>query len=224
MDEANIQQHIHALYEKNTSYPASTSEDYLVRRQLINDSIDKWGGYANAENIKWRQLYTTATIALTTATTYTLPANFIEFSSFFKSVGTGDTYYSYITPDNVLNQQRRDTSRPYFFVTGYPGNYVLNINPAPSLTGWTSSYSYYKTPTLMTTPTDISEIPKPYFIIYNVLSTLFEEERPDLSNKYLQMAADLMKAMGIENELSPALHTSEMPSLTTGVNNLVWGT
>ncbi len=224
MDELNLQQHIHALYEKNTSYPASSSEDYLVRRQLINDSIDKWGGYANAENIKWRELFTTATLNLTTATTYTLPANFVSFSSYLKVTSTGDDYYTFESPDNVLNRLRGDTSSKFSYVTGYPGAYTLNINPAPSVTGWVTAYSYYKTATLMTTTTSISEIPKPYFIIYNVLSTLFEEERPDLSNKYLQMAADLMKAMVIENELSPALHPSSISSLDTDVNSLMWGT
>lgn len=214
LTEAQLQSALHTLYEKNTSVPADTSSDYLTRRGLLNAAIEKWGDKAHADNMRWRQLFTTSSITTSGTSTISLPSDFIEPSSLLKiTETTGDIYYDFVPPEKVLSTLRDDASQYIYYITGSPGSYTLNINPTPAA-GKTGSITYYKSPTTLTTTSSTTEIPKPYFLIYDALSALFEEERPDLSNKYLQMAADLMKAMVIDNDLLPqdAENTISSPS------------
>jgi len=215
LTEAQLQSALHTLYEKNTSTPDETSSDYLVRRGLLNTAIEKWGDKAQSDNMRWRQLFTTGSITTNGTSTVSLPSDFIEPASLLKiTETTGDVYYDFVSPEKVLSTLRDDSSSYIYHITGSPGSYTLNINPTPA-TGKTGTITYYKSPTLLSSTSSVTEIPKPYFLIYDALSALFEEERPDLSNKYLQMAADLMKAMVIDNDLLPqdADNTINSPSM-----------
>lgn len=229
LTESDLQSIIHKRYEKNTSVPDDGSDDNLVRRSLMNDAVDKWGNFANAENIKWRELYTTLDDAATgdkTATTnvndYNAPDDFIDISSYvYIEASSGTVIYKYKKNDEVLNEEQVNPSGNWFYITGSPSTgYTIHIN-AP--VAGTIHYGYYKSPTKYTSSTSVCEIRKPYFVVYEVLSALFEEERPDLSNKYLQMAADLLNSMKTDNEIPPDLHEFPITSVSNKVNGVTWG-
>lgn len=229
--ETELQDILHRIYEKNISTPASDDSEYLFRRGLLNDGVEKWGGVAHEENIRWKTLFTNledaATgdkTASTSTTAYAAPDNFLEISSYVTITNADGgvlSEYHYSDPNEVLNALRQYSSEPIFYVTGSPnGGFTININApvAGSIT-----YAYYKTPTIFTATTDVSECPKPYYLIYNALATLFEEERPDLSNKYTILAKNLMNDMLIDNSIAPHNNSQQMPDFQYAVNGVAMG-
>ena len=56
MTEIEIQNMAQALYEQDQDTPDATSEDYLVRRSILNAGIGFWEAYDGTE---WASLYTT---------------------------------------------------------------------------------------------------------------------------------------------------------------------
>ena len=230
--EAELQSILHRVYEKNVSTPASDDSEYLFRRGLLSDGVEKWGGVAHEENVRWKTLFTNLVDATTgdktasvNTTAYAAPDNFLEISSYVTITnpagGILATYF-YADPNEVLNKLRQNSSESIFYVTGSPnGGYTVNIN-AP--VAGTINYSYYKTPTVFTATTDVSECPKPYYLIYNALSVLFEEERPDLSNKYTILAKNLMNDMLIDNSIAPYNNSQQIHDFQNAVNGVAMGT
>lgn len=205
MNLQKLQESIHRIYEGNTDYYSSGEEDYDLRLGYINDSISKW---EQEEGIQWRELFVTLESAVdgdksTTSGTSTLttPSNFIEISS---KVKVGDSYYSFISNNKVLLSNLIEPSKKYFYITGSPSAYKINILPEIDETGLEVDYSYYKQATILEDSTDIPEMSKPLYIVYDVVAQLYElDNRNDLVNKYLQLSAKLINEMVISNETPP---------------------
>jgi hypothetical protein len=187
---------IHRLYENNTDYPVSGSDDYDLRLGLVNDAILEW---AETENVKWKQLYKTATGTIS-GTTISAPADFVSISSLLK---ISSNYYVYKKVDEAMNILRTNPSKKMFWITGSYGSYIINVNPTPTI-GDTYTFYYYKSPTSLVNATDIPEMSKPMFIVYWVLARLYEADGDN--NKmsfYEQKAADRLADMMLENEAPP---------------------
>lgn len=227
-----IVQIIYRRLEQSTDYPESTSDDYALIKGAINDAIEKWGGMANEQSTKWRELFKNLSVAstgdkTTTAndSTYAMPNDFIEISSWVKVTDSDNQaiYYKYKKQDDVVRALAENASDRFFYITGYPENYILNINPAPSATGNTISYSYYKKPSLLSATTDEIEMSRPYFAVYDALATLLEEERPDLAQSYLVRASSVMDEMIIANEIPPFNTNNQMTNYDYEVNGAAFG-
>lgn len=208
---------IHIIYEGDTTYPSSGEEDYEVRLQMINDAIDEW---AYLENTYWKELFTNLSDAATgdkTATAsdneYDAPSDFRFISSFLYITDTNNIkhYYKYIKQDEVINYQAEYPSGKAFYITGKPTAYKINIlNPVAG----TINYSYYKTPSHLSSSTDVPEMSNPLFIVYSVVAKLYElDNRNDLVSKYIQMANNALNQMIIENETAPFLHSTSNTEL-----------
>jgi len=210
LTESKLQQIIHIKYEQNTSTPSTTEDSYLVRRQLINDAIQKWGDKGREDNIRWRELYvnladaaTGDKTATTSDTTYAAPDDFVEMASFVKITQADNSvaYYSFVEGQDVMRMLKNDSTANFFYITGNESvGYTININ---SPVAGTINYSYYKEPAEMSTTTDKPEMGRPYFIVCEVLSELYAEERPDLATNYSNKAVSLLNAMLINNETPP---------------------
>lgn len=196
-------------YDRSTDYPVSGEEDYTLITGYLNDAIQAWGDKAHEDNVRWRELFTNLSSAATgTKTTtngtsaYAMPDDFVEISSF---VAVGDEYFTFVSTDQVMANQRVDTSEKIFWITynSTTNVYTLNLSPTPTATGSTIEYSYYKTPGSLSLTTDVIQMAKPYFCVYHTISVLYEEERPDLAQVYADKAVSLMNAMLIDNELPP---------------------
>lgn len=193
-----ILQTIHRIYEGSIDYPTTEDEEYIVRLGLINDCITEWG---ENENVKWSQLFASASGSISSAT-ISCPDNFVSISSLLK---IGDNYFFYKKADEVMLTLKNNPSAKIFWITGSPSNYVININPEQAI-GSNYLYYYYKTPALVSSGSDIPEVPKPMFIVYWVLARLYEQDG-ELSKMsfYEQKAVDKLQEMIIENE-SPAFN------------------
>lgn len=220
-----ILQSVHRIYESNTDYPSSGEEDYTLRTGYVNDAIRIWG---ETEEVEWNTLYTDLATAAdgdktTTVsdTTYDMPTNFIKISSLVKIDGT---YYTYRRPDEVMVEVKNNSSSKFYYITGSPGSYVLNVNPAPTSTGLTIAYNYYKTPTIVSATTDVPEMSKPMYCVYYCLSRLYEaDSRNDLMQFYDEKAQDVYQQMVIANEVPPFNHPYELYDLDYTTNGVRFG-
>lgn len=213
----DLQEKIHALYEGDTSYPVSGSEDWNFRLKLINDAIDEW---AYNEGVYWKELFKNladATDGDKSATKgteiYNAPTDFRFISSFVKITDSNGskTIYRMIRPDEVIKIQQTDSSAKVFYITGKPTAYKINI--LNDVTG-TITYSYYKTPASLSATTDVPEMSNPMYIVYSVLAKLYElDNRNDLMVKYSQLAKGAMDQMIIENETKSFYNPDEIPDL-----------
>lgn len=194
MNVNQILQTIHRIYEGSTDYPTSSEEDYIFRLGLVNDAIREWGENSNA---KWRELYKTTSGTLS-STILSCPSDFDSIASLLNINGS---LYQYVKNDEVMALQ--NSSSKFFYITGSPGSYIININPTPSI-GDSYSYSYYSTPTLMTSGNDIPQMSKPMFIVYWVLARLYEQDG-EISKMsfYEQKAVDKLSEMILDNEAPP---------------------
>ena len=195
MNTEDILNTIHRIYENNTDYPEVDSDDFTLRLGLVNDSIKAW---ESVENVKWRELFATKTGNIVTLP-LDVPADFVDISSFLQ---IGSDYYSYEKNDNVMAVQRQNPSKKFFYITGSPGAYKININPAPS--SGTYSYSYYKKASKMINGESVPELSKPMYIVYWVLARLYEADgRNDMVSFYEQKANDMLAEMIALNESPP---------------------
>ncbi len=229
MTLADLVKIIWRKYDKSTDYPTFGDEDYTLIQGFINDAIQSWGDEAHEDNIRWKELFTTLTSAssgtkTTTASTasYVCPDDFVDISSFVK---IGDLYYSYAENREVMTLEKVDTSARFYWITrnSTTGKYWLNIYPTPDTSGDTIEYSYYKTPTELTATTSIIEMKKPYFAVYHALTSLLEEERPDLANVYSQKSVSVMNAMILDNEIPPHDQSFKLKDIANQLTGDVFG-
>ena len=233
MTEEQAVQIVYRRWQNSTDYPSSSEEDYELIRGALNDGIEAWGGRAKEEAIKWRELFVNLSDAstgtkTTTAndSTYSMPTDFESISSWVKITDSDgqSVYYTYKKQDDVIRALKENASDRFFYITGNDGiGYTLNINPAPTSTGNTIEYSYYKKPSLLDETTDTIDVSKPYFAIYFALSVLNEEERPDLAGTYASRAASIMEQMVIDNEIPPFNTPYGLEDLDFNINGVGFG-
>jgi len=227
MTEEQLVQAVHRLYEKNTDYPDSGSEDYALIRAFLNDAIEAWGDKGKEASTKWRELFTTLSVAsdgdkvtVDGQAEYDVPSDFVEISSF---VEVGGQLYSYLRPEKVLPALNVDPQRKFYYITGSGNTQKLVLNPAPTTDGADIKYSYYKRPNLLSDEADVVEMKKPYFAIYFAVSALTDEERPDLAGTYLVRAGGILDEMVIENELTPSGHSFALEDYDFEITNSKFG-
>jgi len=198
---------IHTLLEKDTDYPTSSDEDYLLRLELLKDAIMVWE-YDNENGTLWNELFTTLQDSdvllggekLTVAgqSSYDCPSDFVFPSSYVK-IGTGDTtvYYKRIDPKEAPNYA--NSGLHVYYVRGNKKTgfkiYLLDTPEA----GLPIDYDYYKSAFQPTTGTDVLEMADPQFSVYWVLAELVKDDDPGLAGQYQQVALNKLDAMRMRN-------------------------
>lgn len=190
-----IQQKIHLKYEGSTDYPESGSEDYLVRLGLINDKIHDW----EDEGTEWKELYKTLQTASDGDKTtvdgtldYDCPTNFIRPSSV---VYINSLKYIYLPSEKVLETQQTDPSKRFFYITGKPGTYKINLSHDPD-GAYPIYYSYRGSATELASAADVPEMSRPMYIVNGVLADLYEQDnRNDMVQLYSNRADENMEQM-----------------------------
>lgn len=107
--------------------------------------------------------------------------------------------YALLEPQEA--QFKIDQGR-YAYFTGDPNNgFTLNLNPAPpsALNGMDIDFVYYKTPTLITTGSDVPEMENPYFIVHRMLANRFRASRNPYYQAALRDSEDMLRIMQAEN-------------------------
>ena len=193
-------------YRADADVPTSTDDEYTIGLRLANEAISYWENY---DNTFWKELYDTnqndgsGTQTITTGTiAYDAPDNFREAGGFVtvkSATGAVVQNYPIIEPHEA---QFQGQDAVYCYFTGDPSNgYTLNLNPAPTsaLNGLDIDYVYYKTATLFTTGSDVSEMPNPYFIVHRILANQFRASRNPYYTAAKGDAENAMKVMQMHN-------------------------
>jgi len=206
LTEQNILDIVYALYEGDVTNWIPESEEYLTARIYANAAINRWEFY---EQTNWRELWTPLTDAsdgdktLTAGTyAYRCPTNMIKPASYVRTVGNGSVskYWDVVSLSKVPSLKLEDYNYCYF--TGNIKNgFTLHFNPNVVLnTGDILNYEYYKSATKFTTPTSTTEMSDPYFIVYFVISRLFENDGEDgRASKAFQEAEGRLENMKVAN-------------------------
>lgn len=204
MDYDDIFEAYYNLYRAEATTPSSTDDEYTVGMRLANEAISRWENY---DGTLWQQLYDTrvnngtggATIVYGDST-YNAPTNFKKGGGKIRLIDSDGNTRFYITLVSVEEAQFKSDDAIYAYFTGYPGNYVLNINGiTQSMDGLTIDYDYYKTATKFTTGTSTTEMSNPYFIIHRMLANRFRASRNPYYSSALRDGEDALKIMQLEN-------------------------
>lgn len=206
MDFDTIFQAYYTQYRAVATIPTSTEAEYTIGMRLANEAIQRWATY---DSTLWHELYTTLSLAdegitvATGTTQYDAPDNFQSAGGHIKLLNSDNTVfqtYPILEPQEV---QFKSANGTYAYFTGNPAEgYVLNLNPVPTSTqnGKTLDYVYYKTPTLFTTGTDVTEMSDPYFIVHRMLANRFRASRNPYTNSALRDAENALGIMKMRND------------------------
>ena len=196
----------YTLYRAEATIPTDTDDEYTIALRLANEALTRW---ANYDNTYWRNLFTTAVesgdvgTVTTGVATYDAPEDFKEAGGNVKLLDSNSDLvqtYPILFPHEA---QFRNTQSTYAYFSGSPTEgYVLNLNPTPTSAenGKTIEFDYYKSPTLYTTGSDVSEIPNAYFIVHRMLANRFRASRNPYYEDALRDAEDALKIMKMEND------------------------
>lgn len=192
----DLQDKIQVLYDNDTTTPDSSDEDFKTRTALLNSAIDIW-----QKEEQWRELLVSSddlTVPIVTVSgtkKYLLPADFDKIVGYIRL--TDGTSYKYVPQIDPTSAQLFDNSpsENFFYITGNPRDgYSAILSPTPNVSGQELKFEYYKLPThFTTTTTDVSEIPDPMFLVYYVLSKLFDSDGASLKSQkaFMEMGSRL---------------------------------
>lgn len=200
---------IHVLLEKDTDYPTSTDEDYLLRLEVLKDSVMIWEKDNESGNL-WSELFTTLAdsdvllggdkVTKANESVYDCPSDFVFPASYLK-IGSGDNtiYYKKISPEQVPEYDKAKIASYYIRGNKSVGYKIHLIGVIPEEDDLVIDYDYYKQATIPTTGADVLEMSDPQFSVYWVLSELTKDDDPALASQYQQVALNKLDAMRLRN-------------------------
>ena len=207
LTESDLQDSIHTLYEADATTPASTDDDYTIRRRLINVMINRW---ENNMGTLWNELWTNTAVVSTGATltiaagdtTYAAPTSFL-FPGGFVLIMDGTDQIAKIPVIKPEEAQISTTQAAYFRGNTSQGyTLVLTQDPAVDWVGKTLKYDYYKRAEAMAATTDTPEMADPYYIVYAVVAELHRgDNNLPLYEAALTEAEERLKQMVMKNTM-----------------------
>lgn len=210
LTEKQIQDMTQAMYEQDQDTPDSTSEDYLVRRSILNAGIGFWEVFNGTD---WASLYTTLaenstggeTTVATGDTQSDCPTALVRIGSYIKLTdGTNKVVYVRKTPQEAADLVAAGSTSKFFWISGKPNAYKINWNPKIPSTynGWTISYPYYKKALQISATTDVPDAPDHLFLVHYLLSWLYKNDDPGKSREQFDIANLLIQQMKKINDIS----------------------
>lgn len=175
-----IVQAAYSLYEGDPDTPSSSEDEYSLATRYANAGINMWfreGGML--WNELWVNLTSAATGDKTTSdgdTSYDCPTDMHFPGGYVRLVDSEgiSKYYSVIPQSKV--QLLDDRSANVCWFSGNPKTgYDLHFLNDPDGT-YTITYEYYKTPTELSSTTDVPEMADPYFIVWFVVWRLYKND------------------------------------------------
>jgi hypothetical protein len=210
LTETQIQDMAQALYEQDQDTPDSTSEDYLVRRSILNAGIGFWEVYNGTD---WASLYTTLaenstggeTTVATADAQSDCPTALVRIGAYIKLTdGTNSVLYVRKTPQEAGDLVAAGSTEKFFWISGKPNAYKINWNPVIPSTynGWTISYPYYKKALQFSATTDVADAPDHLFLVHYLVSWLLKDDSPGSSREQFDIANALVQQMKKTNDIS----------------------
>lgn len=170
---------LNALYEGDSTPPASGEEDFLVWTELLNSGVNLW---EFEEGMLWKELFVKLADApdgdkvTDGGNSYDCPALFRFPGSGYVWLGTGTnkTAYKVVQQQDITLYENDNSNWCYFLQDATP---TLEFNPNLDIgTGQTISYNYYKYASSLSAGADTFEMADPMFAVYYALSELKKEE------------------------------------------------
>lgn len=194
---------IHRKYEGDVNYPTS-GEDFDLRMGLINDAILEW---ESTENTRWKELITKKTGTTDGSNEIACPTDFVDIISQLK---IGGSVYGFIQPDEARRLLMAGSKGKFFFISGSPSAYKINVNPTPEA-NLLYEYYYYRRAPMVSSVNDEVVVPKPLFIIYSVLARLYElDNQLTTASLYEQKAINVLNDMIANNETTGGLASNSL--------------
>lgn len=199
---------VHEEYEKNTDYPDTTSEDFVVRRRYGNNGIKEWEKEAK-EGVSWDSLRTAASIAAGGTGTDALPTDFLNFMRANEqpaviSDGTHEWEEISMQDGNKIVQDGITGGNIFWVEAG-------NIRTLPAITG-TITFPYLRKATRYPIGTEADELDMDdYFLQEYILAQLYLDDA-DLSSYQAHMQA-----------AKDALDSSKYKAIVESPKNSYWG-
>lgn len=212
-------------YRAEALTPSSTDDEYTIGRRLANSAVRRWASY---DNTFWQNLYTTSLldstggVILTTAgtATYAAPTNMRLAGGFVKLINPDGTTNKSIAITDPQDSQFRADGSAFCFFTGDPNSgFVLNLSVAPTVTGLSIKYTYYKKPSFFTAGTDKPNMSNPDFIVNHMLSNRFRASRNPYYGSAKRDAENMLAQMKMENDSGTPANPWKLPDHS----GTVWG-
>jgi hypothetical protein len=192
---------IYKRFEKSSDTPDSSSEDYIVRLEFVNDAISKW---ENEIGITWKELYKTMSGTLVDGVCDDNVVTLLDFKRPAGSLFIGSDEYNYVRPENIQKVIDLTPSKKIYTVIGAKGSFEIDVYPVVS---GTFSMGYIKEAYKYTSGTETTpeiEMSNHEFIINDVLAQLYlDDDNGTQANVKIQIASAKMDAMKLNNEIDP---------------------
>jgi hypothetical protein len=169
---SDIQKRIAALVDQEDGAPTAGGDDWNLRLSYINMAQREWAESANW-NCLYREYNSITSHASTANATIAMPIDFRMLAGFPKIVPDGVNTYEYSEIRPQEKDQYLDTDR-YCYVLGNGSAYNLIINPATLSSGASIFVPYLSTPSALASPTDVSPITNPDYLVKRSIAMLWE--------------------------------------------------
>lgn len=194
---SDIQQQIASEIDQSATAPTTGGADWNIRSNAINRSQKDW-----AESYDWNVLLKVFNGVVSTATgnaSYSMPDDFRKLDSYVRIAADGSTAFDF--PANNASRFTRFTESDKFVnILGNPsGGYVMYIHSNALVSGASVQFTYFSTPTSLTTTTSMSPCPDPTFLVQRTLYYIYKS-REDGRFPEAKVESDRILARLIENE------------------------
>lgn len=201
---------VYKLYEKSVDAVDTDSEDFLVRLEYGNNSINKW---EEEPGIEWSELYALLSKTLTAGVYATEAADKFARPLGYLIIGTDK--YDYVRPEAVHLELLNNPSRKFFYVLGARGAKTINVNPAIS-GAFTVPYRKYATTFITGLEATEIEMSDPGFLVNDVLAQLYlDDDNTTEASVKNQTAQQKMEGMKLKNEIPPFWQSNAITNADT---------
>ena len=199
MTMQEVLQAAHLRFEKNTTYPDPSSEDFLVRLAYGNDGIKMWAKEVK-EGVLWKPLKKDASFVASGNGTDSLTTNVPDFYTFLRAeeqpaiIISGKTEWQEVTPQDGSKAIQDGVTNGYVFWVE-----AGNLRTLPSIAG-TVQFPYIKKPTKYVTGLESTpiEIEDEEFLIEYILGMLYlDDNNMSQYQAHMENAKDYLFSMKI---------------------------
>jgi len=194
-----IQAQIASIIDQTATAPSATSDDYALRRTLVNRALVDYG-----ETYDWPHLlreFNSINIGNTvnSLTTIALPTDFRKLASYPNITwdGTNTSQFSQVDLTKVGQYSSEDK---YLYILKSGPTYTAVIH-SPTLASGASIYlSYYASPGSLASPTSATVCPDPTYLVQKALYYLYQATEDSRLSEADGKAEMILQRM-LENEV-----------------------
>jgi hypothetical protein len=185
---------VHVRFEKNTDYPDTSSDDFVVRLGYLDDAITMWEKEAR-EGVQWKPLKKAASIAAAGNGNDPQPADFLEFlkaEGKAAIISDGTNEWREVSAQDGNRAVQDGATDPYIF-----WREAGNIRTLPAITG-TITFPYLRKATRYPLGTEITaiEIEDEKFLQEFIVAMLYlDDDNLSQYQAHMNNAKDILSTM-----------------------------